>query len=119
MIVEVASERQWIIVTANEDDFIKEINKYLRQTKKLECHDLSGLVILPSDYEVQRNALRPLDGGWQSRETTSRQKRRLFKSIPARSLAGNGNEFNAQFQQWFAASIKEAATLLDRASKRA
>jgi hypothetical protein len=56
-IVERASERQWIIVTVNGDDFIAEINRYLKETKKLECHDLSGLVILPSDHEVQRHAM--------------------------------------------------------------
>jgi predicted nuclease of predicted toxin-antitoxin system len=56
-IVERASERRWVIVTVNGDDFIDEITRYLRQTKKLQCHDLSGLVILPSGHEVQRRVL--------------------------------------------------------------
>ena len=60
-IVEVASERCWIIVTVNGDDFIAEIRRYLAQSKKDECHDLSGLVILPSDHEVQRGALRQIE----------------------------------------------------------
>jgi len=60
-IVEIASENQWIIVTVNGDDFISEINRYLKQTKKSECHDLSGLVILPSDHEVQRHAMRNIE----------------------------------------------------------
>ena len=73
-IVETASERRWIIVTVHGDDFTAEIKRYLRQTKNLECHDLCGLVILPSDHEVQRQALRQiqrkmiLDGkliGWK------------------------------------------------------
>ncbi len=56
-IVEIASDRKWIIVTSDGDDFIKEINLYLRQTMKLNCHDLSGLVILPSAFESQRNSM--------------------------------------------------------------
>jgi hypothetical protein len=56
-IVEVASDRQWIIVTSNGNDFIQEINRYLRQSTQLKCHDLSGLVILPSAFESQRNAM--------------------------------------------------------------
>ena len=60
-IVERASERQWIIVTVNGKDFIAEIKRYLKQTKKLECHDLSGLVVLPSDREVQRRALQKIE----------------------------------------------------------
>jgi predicted nuclease of predicted toxin-antitoxin system len=56
-IVEVASDRKWIIVTSNGDDFIAEIKRYLAQSTKLKCHDLAGLVILPSAFEAQRNAL--------------------------------------------------------------
>ncbi len=56
-IVEMASERRWVIVTVNGEDFIDEIRRYLTQTKKLNCHDLSGLVILPSGHEVQRRVL--------------------------------------------------------------
>jgi predicted nuclease of predicted toxin-antitoxin system len=56
-IVEVASDRKCIIVTSNGDDFVAEINRYLGQTMKLKCNDLSGLVILPSAFEAQRNAM--------------------------------------------------------------
>lgn len=56
-IVEVASDRKWIIVTANGDHFISEIKRYLRQSTKLVCHDLSGLVIVPNDYQLQQRAL--------------------------------------------------------------
>lgn len=45
-------------MTVNGDDFIAEINRYLKQTKKVDCHDLAGLVILPTDHEVQRRALK-------------------------------------------------------------
>jgi Domain of unknown function (DUF5615) len=60
-IVEAACHNKWIIVTANGDDFISEIKKYLRQTKKKDCHDLSGLVILPSDHEAQRLSVRNVE----------------------------------------------------------
>jgi hypothetical protein len=33
----------------------------LRETKKLKCHDLSGLVILPSAFEAQRNAVNKVE----------------------------------------------------------
>jgi hypothetical protein len=56
-IVKLACERQRIIVTANGDDFIREIRRYLKTTEKKECHDLSGLVILPNRYECQRRVL--------------------------------------------------------------
>jgi hypothetical protein len=56
-IVEVASDRGWIIVTANGDDFMAEVNRYLQQSTKLVCHDLSGLIIVPNDYEIQRRVL--------------------------------------------------------------
>lgn len=54
-IVEVASERRWIIVTVNGDDFIEEIKRYLSQTKKLACHDLYGLVVIPNDSQIQKH----------------------------------------------------------------
>ncbi len=60
-IVELASERRWIIVTANGDDFVAEIKRYLRQSTKLVCHDLSGLVIIPNDYQLQQRALPRLE----------------------------------------------------------
>jgi hypothetical protein len=60
-IVEVASDRKWIIVTANGDHFIAEIKRYLRQSTKFVCHDLSGLVIIPNDYQLQQRALPRLE----------------------------------------------------------
>jgi len=60
-IVERASERKWIIVTVNGDDFVDEITRYLKQTTRHNCHDLSGLVILPSGHEVQRHALAQIE----------------------------------------------------------
>jgi Domain of unknown function (DUF5615) len=56
-IVEVASDREWIIVTANGDDFTAEIKQYLGQSRKLICHDLSGLVIIPNDHQIQQRIL--------------------------------------------------------------
>lgn len=56
-IVNVASDRKWIIVTANRDHSIAEINRYLRQSTKLVCHDLSGLVVIPNDYLLQQHVL--------------------------------------------------------------
>ena len=61
-IVEVASDRKWIIVTANGDDFIAEIRRYLRQSRKLVCHDLSGLVTIPNGHQLQEHVL-PKDRG--------------------------------------------------------
>jgi predicted nuclease of predicted toxin-antitoxin system len=60
-IVEAASDRKWIIVTANGDDFIAEIKLYLRQSMKLVCHDLSGLVIVPYDHQLQKRVLPGLE----------------------------------------------------------
>ena len=60
-IVEVASDREWIIVTANGDHFITEIKRYLQQSKKQACHDLAGLVIVPNDHQHQQRALPQLE----------------------------------------------------------
>jgi len=56
-IVEKAWELEAIIVTSNGDDFLREVRKFLRMTKKKDCHDLFGLVILPSKFEIQRRLL--------------------------------------------------------------
>ena len=60
-IVEQASRDECIIVTANGKDFRKEIDKFLRQTKRKDCHDLYGLVILPSGYEIQKRLLKDIE----------------------------------------------------------
>ena len=41
-IVEEACYRKCIIVTANGDDFLREIERFLKQTKMKDCHDLGG-----------------------------------------------------------------------------
>ena len=56
-IVETASDRKWIIVTSNGDDFITEIKRYLAQSTKHRCHDLAGLVIIAQRFRVKKNAL--------------------------------------------------------------
>jgi|SRR4029077_6867054 hypothetical protein len=45
------------IVTANGDDFVREINSFLNQTKRVDCHEMFGLVILPNGYENHRRLL--------------------------------------------------------------
>jgi hypothetical protein len=56
-VVEKAWELEAIIVTANGDDFLREARKFLRSTKRKDCHDLFGLVILPNKYEIQKRTL--------------------------------------------------------------
>ena len=56
-IVRLAWERQWIIVTGNGDHFIEEILRFQRKVEKKICHDLSGLIILPNGFEVQKRVM--------------------------------------------------------------
>ena len=56
-IVECACLGQYIIVTCNGDHFVREIHRFLSRTKKKDCHDMSGLVILPNGYEIQRRVV--------------------------------------------------------------
>jgi hypothetical protein len=60
-VVAKAWELDATIVTANGDDFLREMSAFSRQTKKSECHDLFGLVILPSGFEIQKRVLPRLD----------------------------------------------------------
>jgi hypothetical protein len=60
-IVKQACQDCCIIVTANGRDFRREIDRFLHQTKRNECHDLSGLVILPSGFEIQERLLKNLE----------------------------------------------------------
>lgn len=60
-IVKLAWEREWIIVTGNGDDFIAEILKFQKTTAKKSCHDMSGLVILPNGFEVQRRVMQGIE----------------------------------------------------------
>ncbi len=59
-IVEKAWELEATIVTSNGDDFLREVRKFLRRTKRKDCHDLFGLVILPNKFEIQRRTLAEL-----------------------------------------------------------
>ena len=61
-IVRMACDRKCIVVTCNGDDFIREFNSYLAQSKKLECHDMHGLVVLPNGFEIQRRVVPKLIG---------------------------------------------------------
>jgi hypothetical protein len=61
IIVREAWERGLTIVTGNGDDFVKHIQKFLSQTKRAECHEMFGLVVLPKGYEVQKRLLRDVE----------------------------------------------------------
>lgn len=56
-IVRKAWELRLTVVTANGDDFLREFREFLSQTKRTDCHDMFGLVILPNGYENQRRSL--------------------------------------------------------------
>jgi hypothetical protein len=56
-IVRTAWDGEYIIVTANGNDFKREILKFQRQTKRNDCRELRGLVVLPCGYEKQRRLL--------------------------------------------------------------
>jgi hypothetical protein len=62
-IVREAWERQLTIVNGNGDDFVREINGFLAQTKKASdgCHEVFGLVVLPNGYERQRRILQNIE----------------------------------------------------------
>jgi hypothetical protein len=59
-IVKKARELEATIVTANGDDFLEEMRYFSQQTKKKDCHDLFGLVVLPSKFETQKSTLSQL-----------------------------------------------------------
>jgi hypothetical protein len=56
-IVRKAWDHRCTIVTSNGEDFRQEILRFQSQTKKKDCHELYGLVVLPSGYEHQRRTL--------------------------------------------------------------
>jgi hypothetical protein len=56
-IVEKAWELEAIIVTSNGDDFFREMRRFSQQTKRKDCHDLFGLVVLPNKFEIQKRIL--------------------------------------------------------------
>lgn len=59
-VVEKAWDLEAMIVTSNGDDFLREARTFLRLTKRKDCHDLFGLVILPNKYEIQKRTLEQL-----------------------------------------------------------
>jgi hypothetical protein len=63
LIVKEAWQRQLTIVTGNGNDFVKEINRFLAQTKKTPdgCHEVFGLIVLPNGYERQRRILQNVE----------------------------------------------------------
>ena len=61
-IVNEAWERRLTIVTGNGDHFVKEIQRFLAQTKRDECHEVYGLVVLPNGYERQKRLLPEIEG---------------------------------------------------------
>jgi hypothetical protein len=63
-VVRRAFEIDAIIVTANGDDFLREVIKFQRKTKGAAdgCREMQGLVVLSSGIEVQRRQIaRALD----------------------------------------------------------
>jgi hypothetical protein len=56
-IVRKAWDLRLTIVTANGDDFVKEILRFQDQTKISDCHEMFGLVVLPNGYESQKRLL--------------------------------------------------------------
>jgi len=60
-IIDVACTKRCIIVTANGQDFHPAALKYISQSSRRRqgrCHDLRGLVVLPTGLETQRRLLR-------------------------------------------------------------
>ena len=59
-IVRRAWDLQYIIVTANGDDFVREIRRFQRQMMRANCRDLRGLVVVPDGSITQARALKQL-----------------------------------------------------------
>ena len=56
-VVNMAWELECIIVTANGQDFEKEIKKFLQTTQRDDSHDLFGLVVIPNAAAAQERVL--------------------------------------------------------------
>jgi len=56
-IVRIAWELEMTIVTVDGDDFLKECTNFQNQTKRKDCHEMFGLVVLPNGYENQKRVL--------------------------------------------------------------
>ena len=57
-IVRQAWRHACIIVTANGDDFISAIHRFQKKQMRKECHELNGLIILPNEFEVQKQIVK-------------------------------------------------------------
>lgn len=60
-IVKMAWELEYIIVTANGDDFVREVNKFQRRMMINNCRELSGLLVVPDGAITQERAIRRLE----------------------------------------------------------
>ena len=60
-IIREAWGRGLTIITGNGDDFVREIKKFLAQTKRAECHETFGLVVLPNGYERQKRIVQNIE----------------------------------------------------------
>lgn len=56
-IVRVAWQKRCILVTANGDDFVHEIENFQKKQMRRECHELYGLIVLPNEFANQKLAL--------------------------------------------------------------
>jgi hypothetical protein len=56
-IVTKAWDLERTIVTGNGRDFINLVLRFQKQTKKKDCHELYGLIILPNRYEAQKRLM--------------------------------------------------------------
>ena len=56
-IVARARELEAIIVTANGDDYEKEIKRFLQKSQRNDCYDLFGLVVIPNPAATQERVL--------------------------------------------------------------
>src|SRR5579863_1486161 len=56
-VVNAAWDLECIIVTANGQDFEREIDQFLQRTREKDCHDLFGLVVIPNAAAIQDRVL--------------------------------------------------------------
>jgi hypothetical protein len=56
-IVAEARELGATIVTANGDDYEKEIKRFLQKSQRNDCYDLFGLVVIPNPAAIQERVL--------------------------------------------------------------
>ena len=56
-VVATAREMECIIVTANGQDFEREIKQFLQKSQRKDCFDLFGLVVIPNPAAIQARVL--------------------------------------------------------------